>query len=104
VKVKGMLINPDLIDEQLLPVSAVEEYQVVIRKDDPSDPYSMDQLLVRVAAQTSDRASLADEIRRRVRDAVQVTPRVEFVSRAEIYDPETAMKAVRIRDERPAAD
>jgi phenylacetate-CoA ligase len=103
-KIKGMLVNPDLVDEQLLRLPAIDEYQIVVTKDDPADPYSMDQLVVRVATELPDQAALAQTITRRIREAVQVSPRVEFVTKAAIYDPESAMKAVRIRDERPATE
>ncbi len=58
VKVKGMLINPAALLEALQGVPDLDEFQVVIRRADPSDPYSMDEMLLRLAARRSQRGQL----------------------------------------------
>ena len=49
VNLKGTLINPDTIKEAIATVDGIEEYQIIFTKEQKDDPYSSDQLLVRVA-------------------------------------------------------
>ena len=100
VKVKGMLLNPAVLLETLRSVPEIDEFQVVVRRADPSDPFSMDELVVRVAARGGDRQALAAMIAARTQEAVRVRPRVEFAAATDIYDPATQTKAVRFADER----
>jgi phenylacetate-coenzyme A ligase PaaK-like adenylate-forming protein len=101
-KVRGMLVNPDVIHDLLSARPEVQEYQVVFRKEDPADPYSMDDLLIRVAV-SGDGEAVTRAIVAELRDAIRVTPSVELVDLAEIYVPGATMKARRIVDERPKA-
>lgn len=102
VKIKGMLVNLDLLKEELERVPGLEEFQVIIQKSDPGDPFSMDELLLRLAA--SDGAS-PDEVGAacagRTLAATQVRPRLEFVRRDDIHDPTDSAKFHRIIDRRP---
>jgi phenylacetate-coenzyme A ligase PaaK-like adenylate-forming protein len=100
VKVKGMLINPAVLLETLRRIPEVDEFQVAVRREVPTDPLSMDELVVRVATHATDRDTLARTITACTRAAVQVRPRVEFASADEIYDPARQTKAVRFTDER----
>jgi phenylacetate-CoA ligase len=100
VKVKGMLINPAVLLETLRGIPEVDEFQVAVRRERPSDPFSMDELVVRVAPHTADREALAVLIASKTQSAVQVRPRVEFAAAAELYDPAKQTKAVRFVDER----
>jgi phenylacetate-coenzyme A ligase PaaK-like adenylate-forming protein len=100
VKVKGMLINPTVLLEALQGVSGVDELQVVVTRSDPADPFSMDEMLLRVATRVPDRAGLALLLTDRAQDAVRVRPRVEFVDLRSIYDAERQTKAVRFLDRR----
>jgi phenylacetate-coenzyme A ligase PaaK-like adenylate-forming protein len=100
VKVKGMLLNPAVLLETLRSIPEIDEFQVVVRREDPSDPFSMDELVVRVAARGGDRPALASVIAARTQEAVRVRPRVEFATATDIYDPATQTKAVRFADER----
>ncbi|GIW05852.1 MAG: phenylacetate--CoA ligase [Dehalococcoidia bacterium] len=99
-KIRGMLVNPDVIHDLLTARPEIQEYQIVFRKEDPHDPYSMDDLLVRVAIQ-GDAERVTRAIVAEMRDAVRVTPSVEVVDLAAIYVPGDTMKARRIIDERP---
>lgn len=101
VKLKGTLINPDLITSVLAEMTQIEEYQVVFTKSDPTDPYSMDKLQIKVATSIQEPSVVAEEIVQRIGQAVGVRPVVEFVDRSDIYDPSRSMKATRIIDERP---
>jgi phenylacetate-coenzyme A ligase PaaK-like adenylate-forming protein len=100
VKVKGMLVNPSALLGALETVSGIEEFQVVIRRENESDPYSMDEMLVRVACAPALRETVAQEIAARAVAAVQVRPRVEYVEAVEIYDPGRQTKAARFVDRR----
>ncbi len=103
VKMKGMLINPDLLKGEILSTPGVEEYQIVFTKQDLKDPFSMDQLIVKIATQDENRERIAEEIVRRVHTAIAVRPVVEFLGKDEIYDPQRSMKSSRIIDLRPKA-
>ena len=100
VKVKGMLINPAVLLEALNGIPAVEEFQVVVRRKDPADPYSMDELVVRLACSSADREALSEIVMARAQEAVRVRPHVEFANPVDIYDPTKQTKAVRFVDQR----
>lgn len=100
VKVKGMLINPSALLDALESLSGVTEFQAVVQRVDPGDALSMDELLVRLAAPGADLETLRREVVARVNAAVRVTPRVELVSAADIYEPGRQTKAVRFVDRR----
>jgi len=96
VKIRGMLVNPDLISEILAAESSVAEFQIVIDRVDPADQHSMDQMILRIALTGADAttAGLAD----RVKQAVGVTPVMEIVSGDDIYRPGDTLKTKRIMD------
>ena len=98
VKVKGMLINPDAVFEPLSADRGIREYQLVIRKREAGDPDSMDEFIVRIEADESERERLAGEVPAMVQRAVMVTPRVEFAAEGEIHDPMENVKARRLVD------
>ncbi|MDI7259499.1 MAG: AMP-binding protein [Thermodesulfobacteriota bacterium] len=101
VKIKGMLINPDLLKQEILSTPGVEEYQIVFTKSDLKDPFSMDQLVVRIATEEENKKRITDELVNKVHTAIAVRPIVEFLKRDEIYDPAKSMKSSRIVDLRP---
>ncbi len=101
LKVKGMLVNPDLMKDELMRIHGVEEFQIVFTLRDLADPYSGDELVVRVAPGQRDLAALETEIVTRITHAVAVRPRVVFEERDAIYDPERSSKPERIVDSRP---
>jgi phenylacetate-CoA ligase len=99
VKVRGMLINPELIKEELLRIPELAEFQIVLTKQDPADPLSMDDLLVRVApAAGAAPQDLSLMVAKRVRDAVSLSPRVEIAEASELFDPERSAKPTRLVD------
>ncbi len=100
VKVKGMLINPTALMEGLRTVPGVDEFQVVVTKQDLRDPFSMDEMVVRVASQRQDREALSGSLVTAAQQAVGVRPRVEFVAANAIYDPGQEAKSKRLIDER----
>lgn len=98
IKVKGMLINPAALLDTLRTVPDVDEFQVVIAKQDPDDPFSMDDMVVRVASARSDRDVLSDALIAAAQQAVGVRPRIEFVAADTIYDPSREAKSTRLLD------
>jgi phenylacetate-coenzyme A ligase PaaK-like adenylate-forming protein len=102
VKLKGTLINPEVLRDEVANTPGVKEYQIIFTKKDPSDPYSLDELVVKIApAEGVDRGKLEEDIKMKLRTAVEMTPKVEFVAMEEIYDPTVALKAYRVIDMRP---
>ena len=100
VKVKGMLINPTVLLEALQGHPGVDELQVVVARSDPADPFSMDEMVLRVATTLPERDALAALLADRVHEAVRVRPRVEFALARDIYDAGSQAKAVRFVDRR----
>jgi len=100
VKVKGMLINPQALCDRLVALPGIEEFQVRITKEVPGDPYSMDVLVIRVATRASDSQHVGDQVRQLTKELTGVTPRVEYVDRHELHNPEGNLKAKRFIDER----
>ncbi|MCC7345913.1 MAG: phenylacetate--CoA ligase family protein [Variibacter sp.] len=99
-KIKGMLVNPELIFEALNSDRGIREYQLVVRKSDPADPESMDDLVVRIEAEPDVQDRLARDVPALVQKIVMVRPAIEFAAPGEIHDPLKAIKARRIVDER----
>ncbi|MBI2207518.1 MAG: AMP-binding protein [Candidatus Rokubacteria bacterium] len=100
MKVKGMLINPAVLLETLRTVPGVDEFQVVLTKQDMNDPFSMDEMVVRVASARTDRDALTAHVVSAAQEAVRVRPRVEFTTADDIYDPARQAKAERLVDRR----
>ena len=100
LKVKGMLINPTALLEAVRAVPGVDEYQVVLTRQDANDPFSMDEMVVRVASPRTDRDALAQAVVDAAQGAVRVRPRVEFTRSTDIYDPARDAKAARLIDRR----
>ena len=102
-KVRGMLINPDVIKQELQRVPGIAEFQIVLTKQDPVDPLSMDELLVRIAPVAGAATpALSLLVAQRVKEAVALSPRVEIADARELFDPEKMAKPIRLVDMRPA--
>jgi phenylacetate-coenzyme A ligase PaaK-like adenylate-forming protein len=105
IKVKGMLINPSVLSATLDGLHEVLDFQVIVRRQDEADPFSSDELLIRIATEHSSAASVTGRVSEAVMRAVQIRPRVEIVDRDDIYDPTRQAKAARIVDlRRPVSD
>jgi phenylacetate-CoA ligase len=102
MKVKGMLMSPATLQEAIRRVAGVDEFQVVVTRQDPADPYSMDELVVRVATRRTDVVRLTDEVVTAAARATGVRPRVELTGADDIYDPSRDAKAQRFVDRRTA--
>jgi len=105
LEINGICIDPVSLNDELCDIKGVEEYQVVITGGDPSDSRSHDQLIVRMApASGFNIGSLKQEIARRVKRAVDISPRVEAVPIGEIYDINASLKVQRLVDTRPVRE
>lgn len=100
VKVKGMLINPGALVAALASLQALDEFQVVVRRENEADPYSMDELAVRIACRPEQREALEREVAARALEVTRVRARVEVVEAKAIYDAGRQTKAARFIDAR----
>jgi len=104
IKVKGMLINPDVLLDVLESISSIAEFQVVVQNENKNDPLSMDEMLIRVTLHENAPEHIEKEITQQTHKAVNVTPRVEVTALEEIYSAGEQTKAVRFVDRRVSAD
>jgi len=105
VKLKGTLINPEILRDELAKTPGVQEYQIVFTKKDLEDPYSLDDLIVKIAPEPGfDTAEMEDRIQTALVTAVEMRAKIQFVPMEEIYDPTVALKAYRVLDLRPKLD
>ncbi|HMK65421.1 MAG TPA: hypothetical protein VK564_06475, partial [Thermodesulfobacteriota bacterium] len=102
LKVKGTLINPEVMRDAVANTQGVMEYQFIITKETPDDPYAMDKLILKIGADRGvNLESLEKELVDKVRRSVELTPKVEFVELSEIFNPTLTLKATRVIDQRP---
>lgn len=104
IKIKGMLVNIDALTEQFAGIADLDEYQIVVRKADQNDPFSLDELVLRLAAPAEHWARVADDAARITLSVAQVRPIIEEASAREIFDPDVADKARRLIDARPVME
>lgn len=100
IRVEGKLVNPEAVKNQLAGIKGVVEYQLVVEKEDPANPLSRDVLILRLSVAGRLRQDLEEEVITKVREAVGITPRIQYVQSPEIYDPSRILKATRIVDKR----
>ena len=100
VKMKGMLVNPAVLLETLGSIGEISEFQVLIQKPAGGSGFAMDELVIRIAVEATDRAAIEKQVVAATAAAVGVRPRVEFASANDIYDPTRETKAVRFIDRR----
>jgi phenylacetate-CoA ligase len=102
VNLKGTLVNPEILRDEIANTAGVAEYQVVFTKKDTEDPYSPDELVIRVGT-LPDRSEedIENELQQRIQRAVEMRARIEFAELSEIFDPDRSLKATRIVDLRP---
>lgn len=99
VKIKGMLVNPTVVEAAVLAVEGVSEYQALVERENMADPFSMDRLRIRIAGA----GALADKVplvSLAVKQATGVTPQVECVEASAIYGPNGSLKLKRFVDQR----
>ncbi len=106
-KIKGTLVNLNVISDLLSGEPRVDEWQLVIKKKD-DDPLEIDELILYLAFTNSDDPEeSAREIERQILDASEVRPsHVEVLTRDELLEMigmETLLKERRIVDLRARA-
>lgn len=102
LKVKGMLINPELVFDHLSADRAIREFQLVVRNGVSGDPDSMDALVLRLEVEQGAENRLSAELPQIIQRTIMVRPEIEFARSGEIHDPMKSAKAKRIVDERIA--
>ncbi|MBL0934675.1 MAG: phenylacetate--CoA ligase family protein [Rhizobiaceae bacterium] len=102
IKIKGALVNLGNLKEEFDRMPGVDEYQIVVTSQDPSDPFSMDDLVIRLAPSADARDGIAARMAEEVTRLTNLRPTVELVERDQIYDPTSPAKPKRIVDLRQA--
>jgi phenylacetate-coenzyme A ligase PaaK-like adenylate-forming protein len=101
LNVKGTLVNLQNLSDALDRLAALDEYQIVIRPQVPGDPFSLDEMVIRVALSASATSDAAEQIAARALQLTNVRPLIEYAERNDIFDPHHAPKPRRIVDQRP---
>lgn len=92
LKIKGTLVNPDVLEQAAEAVLGAREYQFVVEHSDGTDV-----LVLRVASRPEQ--GLSERSKEAVKRACGVTPVVDFVSAEVLVDPKR-WKAKRVVDQR----
>jgi phenylacetate-coenzyme A ligase PaaK-like adenylate-forming protein len=100
LKVKGMLINPELLFDSLSADPSIREFQLVVRNSVPGDADSVDALVLRLEVEDDAKQHLVGDLAAQVQQLFMVRPEIEFAGRGELHDPMKTTKARRIVDER----
>lgn len=102
VKIRGALVNLGNLREEFDRMKGLDEYQIVVTSQDPSDPFSMDELVLKLAPSPGERDRMAATVADEVVRLTNLRPKIELVDRDVIYDPTTGAKPKRIVDLRSA--
>ena len=100
VKIKGTLVNLQVLKDELDQFPDIEEYQIIVRALDPDDEFSMDDLVIRLAGPADRREETAHAMIERTISLVHIRPRIEFADRDTIFDPLKESKPRRVIDSR----
>ncbi len=99
IKIRGALVNLGNLKEHLDRMSGIDEYQIVVTSEEPSDPFSMDKLVIRLAVEMgADASHVSGAAGQEFRRLTNLRPTIELVARDQIFDPTTAQKPKRIVD------
>ena len=101
VKIKGALVNLANLKSEFDRKQDIDEYQIVVRPEDPTDQFSMDELVIRLAPAKGSGGDIGEQIAAEVTRLTNLRPRIEIVGSNDIFDPLTASKPRRIVDARP---
>lgn len=101
VKIKGTLVNLQMLKDRLDRVPGLDEYQIVVRPADASDPFSADELVLRVAVAATAAPGFEDGLVAEATKLTMVRPVIERAAANDIYDPMLAAKPRRVVDLRP---
>lgn len=100
VKIKGTLVNLQALKDLLERAPEIDEYQIVIQPQDATDPFSADDLVLRIAA-AGGAPGPGEALVAQVTALVHVRPRLEPADRDDIFDPLKGAKPRRVVDLRP---
>ena len=100
IKIKGTLVTISALYDVLSNVKEIEEYEIIATQTDPSDPFSEDALLIRIACEDELRTELAKRVPEYVRRVAEVTPKLEFLPVDAYTHTLKDYKFKRFRDER----
>lgn len=99
-KIKGTMVNLAAVQQALEAAAFIDEFQILVQKQTEGDPFSMDELVLRVAYSKDAAPTAAEDVENLVRDLSQIRPRVLEAARNDIYDPARDTKPRRIVDVR----
>lgn len=102
LKIRGALVNLGNLKETFDRMSGLDEYQIVVAPQDAADPFSMDELIIRLAPGAGQTAEIEASVISEVLKLTNLRPTVQIVERDSIYDPLVAAKPRRILDLRQA--
>ena len=80
VKIKGMLVNPQLLVDAMMGEPDIVEFQAFVDKEDPFDGLSMDRLLIKLVPKANADSNINKRVLDRVRHAISVTPLIEITT------------------------
>ena len=80
VKIKGMLVNPQLLVDAMMGEPDIVEFQAFVDKEDPADGLSMDRLLIKLVPKADADSNVDKRVLDRVRRAISVTPLIEITT------------------------
>jgi phenylacetate-coenzyme A ligase PaaK-like adenylate-forming protein len=100
VKIKGMLVNPEPIQERLSADAAIAQFRLSVEHADPDDALSPDVLRLTVLPAGADCEGLADRLATLVKSETGVTPEVELTDAKTFEADATSWKAKVFEDRR----
>jgi phenylacetate-coenzyme A ligase PaaK-like adenylate-forming protein len=105
LKVKGTLLNPQIVHQVVMESAGVLEYRMIVANSVEGDALSPDVMRIEVGLEPGIdvaewTAAGAPALRSAVQQSTEVTPEISVVELSSIYDPATEFKARRIIDQR----
>jgi phenylacetate-coenzyme A ligase PaaK-like adenylate-forming protein len=98
VKIRGMLVNLRALKDWLEAHPQADEYQIVIRPENPDDPFSMDALVLRIAPSEPPSDARAAAFAEEAAARLHLRPAIEWAERDALFDPARAVKPMRVVD------
>ena len=76
VKIKGALVNLGNLKSEFDRKQEIDEYQIVVRPEDPTDQFSMDELVIRLAPAKGSGGDIGEQIAAEVTRLTNLRPRM----------------------------
>ncbi len=102
-KVKGVLIDLDVFDEIMSEIDNINQYQVIIKKENKYDPYSRDVVEIHIGPEKHvvNAEGLVRKIKEKMKSKIEITPKVKVKSPDKIYEQVMGdLKGTRVIDKR----